>query len=88
MGSMTPPNDFDARLQAFEDRLIKFMAHEFEAVRHDFGNEFEAVRRDLRALERQVGFMHEVTSALVRQNTAMEADAGVARHPGRPAESH
>ncbi len=79
---MSVPDHFDARLQAFEarldvrvqaqeDRLVQFMAREFEAVRHDLG-----------AVERQVGSLRELmaglqtqVAALVKQNGTIESES-------------
>ena len=63
--------ELDARFKALEDRfdhLIKFMV-----------GEFEAVRRELGALERRVGFLGEVTSALVKQDVTRETEMGQIR---------
>jgi hypothetical protein len=50
--------------KAFEDRLLQFLAREFESVRqgHD-------------RLVRQVGFLHEVTAALVKNSQANDRDS-------------
>lgn len=67
--------ELEERFHGLEDRLVKFMAQEFEGVRR----EFEVVRGDLAAIERRVGFLGEVTSALVRQNGTIEAELGQMR---------
>jgi hypothetical protein len=54
---------------------VQFMTREFEAV----GKKFEGVHSDLAAIERRVGFLGEVTSALVRQNGTIEAEFGQLR---------
>ncbi len=60
--------ELEARFQALEDRLVKFMAQEFEAV-----------RKEIAALEHRVGFLGDVTSALVRQDGTREAELGQIR---------
>ena len=90
---MGAPDQFEARLQALEDRLggrmrdledrlVQFMAREFGNV----AREFEAVRREITALERRVGFLGEVTAgiqsqmgALVKQNSTIESELGQIR---------